>query len=301
MSKPKLCGFIDIGANLVDSMFSGIYNGSQKHAPDLEHVLNRSWENGLKKIIITGTSLSESQAALDIARTKDRLFCTVGCHPTNCNEIGMAEDGNAYLQSLVQLCKENKEKVVALGEFGLDYDRLHFCKKEEQLKGFEDQLVAFEGIKLPLFLHCRNAADDLISILTNHRHQFVGGVVHSFDGSAEEAKKILDLGLHIGINGCSLKTEENLQVLKTLPSEKLLVETDSPWCEVKASHAGYKYVTTKFSAVKKEKWEVEKLVKGRNEPCNIIQILEIIAAVKEENIESLAETICNNTEKLFFS
>lgn len=59
-------------------MFSGIYNGSQKHAPDLEHVLNRSWENGLKKIIITGTSLSESQAALDIARTKgNSLVMTV--------------------------------------------------------------------------------------------------------------------------------------------------------------------------------------------------------------------------------
>ena len=61
-----------------------------------------------------------------------------------------------------------------------------------------------------------------------------------------------------------------MEVVKQLPTDKLLVETDSPWCEIKASHAGFKYVQTQFPSVKKEKWQNDKLVKGRNEPCNIM-------------------------------
>ncbi|KAL0279624.1 UNVERIFIED_CONTAM: hypothetical protein PYX00_001139 [Menopon gallinae] len=295
----KVLHFIDIGANLVDSMYSGIYNGNQKHAPDLKAVLDRAWNSGVSKIIVTGTDLTESAKAIELTKSYDRLFSTVGCHPTNCNQI--EEGGDSYLEKLTELYAKNKEKVVALGEFGLDFDRLHFCPKETQIRCFERQLIHFQNIKLPLFLHCRNAAAELVDVLSRNRGKFVGGVVHSFDGTLDQAKMFLDLGLFIGINGCSLKTEDNLKVVKELPNEKVLIETDSPWCEVRPTHAGYKFIDTKFDSVKKEKWDPNKMVKGRNEPCNIVQILEILSKVKEGDKFELGQMVLENTEKLFFA
>jgi TatD DNase family protein len=102
--------------------------------------------------------------------------------------------------------------VVALGECGLDYARLEFCPKEVQLEFFERQLEMAAVTKLPMFLHLRDAGDDFITLMRKHRSQITGGVVHSFDGSAELATEILALDLSIGINGCSLRESVNLEV-----------------------------------------------------------------------------------------
>jgi len=293
--------FIDIGANLTDGMYQGDYNGSNRHAADLEAVITRARENGVVKMMITGGNLEESKKAIEIAKSHEDLFATVGCHPTRCTEF--TEDPEKYLEDLLELINKNKDQVVAVGEFGLDYDRTQFCDKETQRKYFEKQLDLCEKTGLPLFLHCRAAASDLVEVLNKNRSRLSGGVVHSFDGSAEDRDNILALGFHIGINGCSLKTEENLLVMKDIPNDKLMIETDCPWCEVKKSHAGYKYVKTKFDsykAVDKKKWVEGATVKSRNEPHTIRQVLEIIAAVKEENVETLAETIFQNTAEVFF-
>lgn len=293
--------FIDIGANLTDSMYSGEYNGTSRHQPDLQAVIDRARENGVAKMMITGGNLEESRKAIQLAKEHSDLFATVGCHPTRCSEF--LEDPELYFTNLLSLIKDNKTQVVAVGEFGLDYDRTKFCDKETQMKYFEKQLDLCEQTGLPLFLHCRAAASDLVEVLEKNRSRLKGGVVHSFDGSAEDRDKILALGFHIGINGCSLKTEENLTVMREIPNDKLMIETDCPWCEVRPSHAGHKFIKSKFEnygAVDKKKWKDGATVKSRNEPHTIRQVLEIVSAVKEEPLEELADTVYSNTLNVFF-
>ncbi|XP_036332024.1 putative deoxyribonuclease TATDN1 [Rhagoletis pomonella] len=294
--------YIDIGANLTDPMFRGIYGGSQKHADDLHLVLNRAWIQGVQKMIITVGTLNEAEAALQLAKEDDRLNITMGCHPTRCNEF--LPDPQQYYEGLRNKIRENPEKVVAVGECGLDYDRLHFCEKDTQKTYFEKQLSLAAEFRLPLFLHCRSAHADFMEILERNRDKLLncgGGVVHSFDGTLEEAEKVINYGgLYIGLNGCSLKTAENLEVVKRISNECIMLETDCPWCGIRPSHAGAKFVQTKFTAVKKkEKWTPDTLVDGRCEPCQISQVLEVIAGVKEENASKLAETYYDNTMKLF--
>lgn len=134
-------------------------------------------------------------------KLSERLYSTVGCHPTCCQELEECDDPEEYLKSLSDLALSNKDKIVAIGEIGLDYDRLQFCPKDIQKKYFEMQLTLCSTLKLPMFLHCRNASDDFVRILRKHKDKLTAGVVHSFDGNPEDANSILQLGLYIGING----------------------------------------------------------------------------------------------------
>lgn len=124
----------------------------------------------------------------------------MGCHPTRCLEFEQnGANPEQYLDNLKELIINNKSKVVAIGECGLDYDRIQFCPKEMQQKYFKFQLQLSEASNLPLFLHCRNSADDLYEILSTRTN--LKGVVHSFDGTFEEAQKFIELGYYIGLNG----------------------------------------------------------------------------------------------------
>lgn len=254
MWKPQ---YFDIAVNLTDRMFHGDYNDKNYHPPDLEDVLKRAQALNVRKILITGSSLTESELAIKIARDDahvGNLYSTVGVHPCSVGEIARYDQGEAvYLQKLLELAlKGKKEGVVkSFGEIGLDYDRLHFAPLDLQKKFFEEQLKIACKVDLPLFLHMRAACDDFVEIIA----PFVNGtrsdglklsklgVVHSFTGTEEELDKLLSLGFHIGVNGCSLKTELNLEVSAKIPLERLMIETDSPWCEIRKSSACYDMIT----------------------------------------------------------
>ncbi|XP_047962539.1 deoxyribonuclease TATDN1 isoform X1 [Salvia hispanica] len=295
---------IDIAVNFTDGMFRGIYNGKQYHAADIAAVLSRAWSAGVDRIIVTGGSLEESKEALAIAETDARLFCTVGVHPTRCKEFDDSGDSERHFQALLSLAREgvDKGKVVAVGECGLDYDRLQFCPAEIQQKYFEKQFELAHAMKLPMFLHMRAAAEDFCNILERNKHRFFSGVAHSFTGSAEDRDRLLSFdNLFIGLNGCSLRTAENLEIVKGIPLDRLMIETDSPYCEIKNTHAGIKYVQSSWQSKKKEKYDPECIVKGRNEPCLVRQVLEVVAGCKGiADIGQLGKTMYHNTCRVFF-
>jgi TatD DNase family protein len=136
------------------------------------------------------------------------------------------------LRELERLALDAKASghAVAFGEIGLDYDRLFLSGKEPQLKYFEKQLEVAVKVQLPLFLHSRAAGEDFERLLKAKLPMLPKlGLVHSFTGTAEEMRRLVQLGLHIGVNGCSLKTEANLEVVKEIPLDQLQIETDGPW------------------------------------------------------------------------
>lgn len=294
---------IDIAVNFTDGMFKGIYNGKQQHMSDIQTVLSRAWSAGVDRIIVTGGSLEESREALAIAETDGRLFCTVGVHPTRCKEFEESGDPERHYQALLSLAREGvaKGKVVAIGECGLDYDRLHFCPADIQRKYFEKQFELAHAMKMPMFLHMRAAAEDFCNIVESNQSRFTGGVAHSFTGSAEDRDKLLSFrNMYLGVNGCSLKTLENLEVVKGIPAEKMLIETDSPYCEIKSTHAGIKMVQSSWPSKKKEKYDPNCLVKGRNEPCLVRQVLEVVAACKGMDAAEVSKIFYHNTCRVFF-
>lgn len=116
---------------MTDEVFDGRYSGSRKHDADRGQVLEKAWNVGMQKIILTIGTIFDCEPAFKIAATDERLYCTVGCHPTRCGEFLVDSE---YFNKLDQQIEEHKDKVVAVGEIGLDYDRLHFCEADVQKK-----------------------------------------------------------------------------------------------------------------------------------------------------------------------
>lgn len=301
--------FVDIGANLLDERFTeGSYRGKPRHEPDFDDVLQRAADIGMRRMILTAGTLQESKDAIDKVRelrksnqTECELYCTVGVHPTRCMEFEQAGNADANLEELLALAKDGMKDgvVAAVGEMGLDYDRLEFCPKGVQRKHFVKQLRLSEETGLPMFLHNRAVGEDLLELLVEYRDKWKAGVVHSFDDTAELAQKFIDLGLFIGLNGCSLKTQENLDVVKTIPLESILIETDCPFCDVRRTHAGFQFVKTHFESKQEKKYQKGLQVKGRNEPQNIIHVAEVVAGVKGVSVEEVVAACYSNSLRLY--
>ena len=257
--------YIDAGANLLDSMYQGTYHSKERHEPDLDIVLQRAYDKGVHKIVSLAGTIKESEELMELicnldsnndgSSDKVQVFGTVGVHPTRCGEVfadeivsstDYEEDTSTWVpktesqlndikQQLINLATKGKESsdIVAIGECGLDYARLQFCPKDIQQLGLRAQLEVAASTNLPLYLHNRESGDDLYEILSEYKDKLsndgnkgIRGIVHSFDESIGIAKQFMSLGLYIGINGCSLKTEENLSVAKQIPLDRLILETD---------------------------------------------------------------------------
>jgi TatD DNase family protein len=268
MSKLRL---FDIAANLSDKSYQGIYNKRSCHAPDIETVLSRARSYGVSKFLLAGGNLKQSRKALSTAQPFADCFCTVGVHPCLASvrniQTVTEPDYSSHLSALISECGS---KCIAVGECGLDYDRLHFADKESQLKAFPMHFDLAQATGLPLYLHSRNTNGDFTRIVRENRHKFSEGVVHSFTGDVGEMREILELGLYIGINGCSMKTAENVEVVRQVPIEKMMIETDCPYCEIRKSSPAFGFIRTQFSYKAKEKYDAGFLVRGRNEPCTIV-------------------------------
>ncbi|GCB23944.1 deoxyribonuclease Tat-D [Aspergillus awamori] len=299
--------YVDIGINLSDPVFSGSYHGKQVHDSDLDDIVQRAKDIGCQKFMVTGSDLEESRRAIQLAHDYPGFcYATVGVHPCQAKMFDKYPGGpSKMLDELRTLALQSKEngQAVAFGEIGLDYDRLFLSAKEPQLKYFEAQLDLAVEIQLPLFLHSRAASEDFERLLGPRLAKLPKrGLVHSFTGTLEEMERMVALGLDIGVNGCSLKTEENLEVVKAIPLERLQIETDGPWCEIRPSHASSKYLKGAPElpkAVKKEKWQKGLMVKGRNEPAAIAHVAYVIAQIKGVTVEEVCEAAWNNSIKMF--
>lgn len=282
---------------------------------------------------------SESDSCTNTGGKCVQVFGTVGVHPTRCAEVFATKEDNdsssdsysdapsswlpkteqecnEITQQLINLSNKGKESgnIVAIGECGLDYARLQFCPKDIQQLGLRVQLEVAYKTNLPLYLHNRESGDDLYEILSEYREKMsnngdnniVRGIVHSFDESIEIANQFISLGLYIGINGCSLKTVQNLETVKQLPLDRLILETDCPWCDIRPTHASMKYVQTTFPTKKEKQYSRELgskdfCVKNRTEPCHVAQIAEVVAGIKGVDVKEVVD-ICNkNVYDLFGS
>ena len=301
--------FADIGANLTDEQFTGVYRSKRHHPPDLPAVLARAATHGLSSIFITAGTFDECKEAVQLIGQHQpnhdalRLYTTCGIHPTRARQFAslpppklqrLFADMAAYITA-------HRAEVVAVGECGYDVDRLHFSSLDEQRVVFPHHIRLAQLTALPLFLHDRGATAELLPALLAAQPA-VRGVVHSYTSSMEAMLEYVAHGFYIGVNGCSLKTEANLAVVAAIPPDRLLLETDAPWCDIKATHAGYNYVKSRWREVRAEKVEGGAegvLVKARNEPCKLVCVAEVVAAVRGVSVEELAAQAAENTERLF--
>lgn len=166
-------------------------------------------------------------------RTAGICYATVGVHPCSSEQFDKHPHGpDAALAELKKLAVQSRDSghAVAFGEIGLDYDRLFLAPKETQLKYFEAQLDLATELQMPLFLHSRACSEDFERLLKPRLDDLPKrGLVHSFTGTVEEMQRLVKMGFDIGINGCSMKTEENIAVVREVPLERLQIETDGPW------------------------------------------------------------------------
>ncbi len=243
---------------------------SNQFALDREEVITRALQSGISHMLTVGCDLESSRQSLAIAKDHPTIYAAVGIHP---HDAGQATDeGLDRLRELI----ENEPKIVAVGEIGLDYYRDR-SPRDTQRKAFRRQLALAREVGKPVIIHDREAHEDVLNILQEEQISQIGGVLHCFSGDLKMARTCVDLGLYISFPGTITypKNEAAREVVKGVPIDQMLVETDCPYL------APQKY-------------------RGkRNEPAFVRHTAEMIADIKGLSIEDVARITTLNTFNLF--
>ena len=257
-------GLIDIGANLTHPQ---LYN-------QLDEIVSNIIASETDSVIITSSTIEDTIIALDIIEKYPKIFyTTAGYHPHNAKDFNIE-----HIKLITSYCKNNK--VVAIGECGLDYYR-KYSSIEQQIFCFENHLMIAKDNNMPIFLHERNAHLDFISILKKYKNDIDRVVVHCFTGEKNELKAYLDIGCYIGITGwiSDITRGKHLHdLIKYIPEDRLMIETDSP------------YLTPKNLPFKHD---------GINQPSYLNYIAETIAGCLNRDSRYVKDKIINNTKKFF--
>lgn len=201
---------IDSHAHYDDSAFDG----------DREQLLSSMFESSVQLVIEMGCSMESSRNSVALSQKYPQIYAAIGVHPEDCRKV---YDG--YIEELEQLSRN--EKVVAIGEIGLDYHYDGF-DREKQIEVFEQQLILAQRLNLPVVIHSRDATKDCMELLKKYKPK---GVVHCFSGSAETAKEIISLGMYIGFTGVLTfkNARKAIEACEVIPTDRLLLETDCPY------------------------------------------------------------------------
>jgi len=256
---------IDIGLNLTHDSYDN----------DRETVIADAIAAGVSRMLVTGTSITASVKAAELCLAHpETLYATAGIHPHHA-----ADFDRHSLDALGRLLEGSA--VVAVGECGLDFFR-DFSPRQAQLAAFEAQLELAAALQLPVFLHQRDAHEDMLRLLRKHRAALNGGVAHCFTGDREQLSAYLDLDLYIGITGwiCDERRGESLrQAVGALSLDRLVVETDAPYLLPR---------------------DLDPLPKSRrNEPKFLPHIVGRLATQMNLPVEVAARAATANAERLF--
>lgn len=206
-------------------MYSGIFDthahyDDERFDEDRFELFNEMFASGVCGIINCGCTVESSKTSIAFAEKYPQIYAAVGIHPQNA-----AEESADALDKIEALAKH--EKVVAIGEIGLDY-YYDYTPKEMQLEYFEKQILLAKKLDLPVIVHDREAHQDCVDMLLKHNPK---GVMHCFSGSVETAKQLIDIGFYIGLGGSVTfkNAKKPAEVAASIDLSKLLLETDCPY------------------------------------------------------------------------
>lgn len=252
-------------------------------AKDYGQCIKRAKEKGVTTIINVGTKIDSSEKAVELAESYDNLYAIVGVHPHHADKQEVTSD---WLGKLEEFTK--RQKVVAIGEIGLDYYRYQSNGTVDvamQKEFFEQQIELSHKVNLPIQIHNRHAGKDIIEILKHHKNLLKSdypGMFHCFAGSMDILNDALDLGFMIGFDGNStypglapLETTSLSDIAKATPIDRIVTETDSPFL-TPVPYRG-----------------------SRNEPSYVIIVGEFLAKIKQMSFEEFDKATEENARKLF--